>query len=192
MADADEWRTREFAVDLQAHVEEGEGRTVYGRAVPFGEITPVHEFGRTFTEEFQRGAFRHACAGPPKNVKFLFAHNEEDPLGVARKLEERGDGLYADLWVSRGTRGDQILEWVRDGVLDSLSIRFRGLQPRNFGDHVAWREAMLREISLVPWGQYKGAWAAARAEGEPDPTPNLTEARRLLAAWPDLQARLKT
>jgi HK97 family phage prohead protease len=182
VADTDEWRTREFAATLEVvDVEQGDGRTVYGRAVPWNEPTYVSDNGVRFTEEFQRGAFAKACQGPANRVKFFLAH--ADLIGVARRLQERADGLYAELYMSKGERGDQLLEQVRDGSLDSLSVRFRGLQPRQISDHVIWREAMLREISLVPWGQYAGAVVeGVRADSEePDLTPNLTQARRELA-----------
>lgn len=173
----DEWRTREFNGQLE--VKDRDGRTVYGRAVPYGEPTEVMEHGINFTEEFQRGSFARTVAGPVNRVKFFLTHQEL--IGVARHLEERADGLWCQLRMSKGRRGDELLEQVIDGTLDSLSVRFRGIQPRRVeqGQHVVWREAMLREISLCPWGAYAGATVEG-VRSEPDPTPNLAEARRLL------------
>jgi HK97 family phage prohead protease len=182
VADTDEWRTREFAATLEVVDADQDGRIVYGRAVPYGEITEVQEHGRRFQEEFCRGAFAKACQNPPDKVKFCFNH-ENTPIGVAQRLEERADGLYAELRMSKTSRGDDLIQLVRDGALNSLSVRFRGLQPRQITEHVAWREAMLREISLVPWGQYEGSWAAARSDEPVSLTPRLDAVRREVARF---------
>jgi HK97 family phage prohead protease len=173
-----EWRDRKFGGPLEV-ADEDDGRVVFGRAVPYGEVTEVMEGGIRFTEEFEFGTFARTLSGPPGRVKFYLEHDEL--IGVARRLEDRQDGLWAWMRMSNGPRGDELLEKVRDGTLDSLSVRFRGLQPRRIeqGQHVSWREAQLREISLCPWGQYAGAQVAGvRSNG--DSMPNLAEARRLL------------
>jgi uncharacterized protein len=180
------WREREFAGPLR--VADGEGRTICGWAVPWDEPAEVHEHGRVYVERFQRGAFAQVVRSPAARVKLCYLHGRDDDhrrrdvIGVARLLEERDRGLWSELRVSRGPTGDEMLELVRDGAVDGLSVSFYPV--KNLGDeltgNVVRTEVRLREISLVPWGAYPGA-QVAEVRAEAVPTPNLDAIRARLA-----------
>jgi HK97 family phage prohead protease len=181
-----EWRPRGFrAEEMEVRAME---RIVYGYAVPWDEPAEVHEFGRTYIERFQRGAFAQVIrSGPASRVKAFREHRQA--IGIAQRLEERERGLWAELKISRGQRGDEALELARDGALDGLSIFFQPVPGKDIGSElsgdVVRTEVRLREISLVPWGAFAGAMVAGvRSAGGPAPvlaTPRLDAVRELVA-----------
>ncbi|MEO7402398.1 MAG: HK97 family phage prohead protease [Burkholderiales bacterium] len=62
--------------------------------------------------------------------------------------------------VSNTRDGDEALELVRDGALDSFSIGFGKGKERKTGDLVERLDAELREVSLVSFPAYAGAVVA--------------------------------
>lgn len=152
--------TRAHLADLEVR---SDGRTIHGLAVPFDEPTLIVEAGRQYTEVFRRGAFARTIAtrGPAK-VKLLAVHDRQSlPIGRAETLVEDARGLLGTFRVSKTAAGDEVLELVRDGALDSLSIGFR---PIPAGDRwsrdrstVERTEVALAEVSVVAWPAYSGA-----------------------------------
>jgi hypothetical protein len=73
-------------------------------------------------------------------------------------LEERSDGLFGEFRVSATDQGNQALELVRDGVLDSFSVGFAPIQHRGSTTSIVERtEVALREASVVAFPAYVGA-----------------------------------
>jgi HK97 family phage prohead protease len=149
---------RSFHADLEVR---GDGRTVVGLAVPFGTATRIGgDFG--FTETFRRGAFARTIAERGDKVKFLAMHDYEAlPIGRATVLREDTAGLYGEFRVSKTTAGDEVLELVRDGSLDGLSIGFHAIPA---GDRwssdrqsVERTEVKLYEVSAVAFPAYETA-----------------------------------
>ncbi len=139
----------------------GDGRTIYGLAVPFNTKTRVHERGRTYTETIRPGSFTRTLneRGAAK-VKFRVQHdNETLPIGRAVSLVEDPAGLVGEFRVSETTKGDEVLELVRDGVLDGLSIGFRPIRDRWSNDRgsVERVEVALHEVSVVETPAYAAA-----------------------------------
>lgn len=152
--------TREFAADIEVR-SFGDGRTIHGIVVPFDQPAMVSDGGRPYREAFQSGAFRQAIGhmgGNYGKVKLLSQHQSgRNPLGRANLLREDGQGLYGEFQVSKTTAGDEALELVKDGALDSFSVGFIPVQHAKRGD-VTWRtEAGIREASLVTFPSYPGA-----------------------------------
>ena len=133
----------------------GDGRTICGLAVPFDQEAVVVENGRRYTEVFKRGAFaRTINERGPASVKLLVNHDRGNaPAGVAQVLREDAAGLYAELKVSKTRSGDELLELVGDGALDSLSIGFRSIEAgdrwNRQRNRVERTEVALKEISAV-------------------------------------------
>lgn len=150
-----------FAADLSVR-SGGDGRTVMGIACPFDSPTDIWEWGVNYTESFQRGAFARTIAERADKVKFLAVHDRQSfPLGRAELLREDAAGLYGEFRVSKTARGDEALELIRDGALDSFSVGFTPIrstpmEPRN-GDHVVRQEVKLSEVSAVPFPAYEKA-----------------------------------
>jgi HK97 family phage prohead protease len=161
------------------HRATGDGRTIVGIAVPYDVEQRINS---NLTEVFRKGAFADVVRAPFR-VKLLRGHDTKGlPLGRATKLKETDDGLYAEMYVSRTAPGDEVLELVRDGALDHLSIGFMPLKNRKREDGVIERiKAHLAEISLVTFGAY-GELAQVTGVRETEPLlPRLAHAREILA-----------
>ena len=117
--------------DLQVRTDQ---RTITGIAVPYGTETRIMERGRAYTETFVRGAFaRTITERGPGRVKVLVQHDRETlPIGVATLLREDTTGLYGEFRISATRQGDEVLELVRDGAVDSFSVGFRPIRDKWF------------------------------------------------------------
>lgn len=149
--------SRAFAADLEVR-SAGDGRTIHGIVVPFDHVARVSDGGPSYDEAFQRGAFAKTIVERGDRVKLLSQHaSRTNPLGKALTLREDAAGLYGEFYVSRTTAGDEALELVRDGALDSFSVGFAPVKHEKRG-RVTWRtEVALREASLVTFPAYDGA-----------------------------------
>lgn len=158
---------RAFAADLEIRTSDGiDGRTICGIACPYGEESEVADFpgGPRYREQFAHGSFSRTIRERGSRVKALAMHQRQTlPIGRATLLREDTRGLYAELRISRTDLGDQVLELVRDGALDGLSVGFR---PVDGGDvwtknRVTRHEVALREISIVDEPAYASALISA-------------------------------
>jgi len=167
--------TRAFAGDLSIR---SDGRTITGIVVPYDTEARVSDGGAPYVERFQRGAFAKTIAERGDRVKLLVSHDRRSlPIGRAVSLVEQPDGLHIEARVSATRQGDEALELVRDGVVDSLSIGFRPIASRNDRGVTVRTEARLDEVSLVLFGAYEDARITAVRSAD---QPRLTIARRRL------------
>lgn len=144
-----------------AELQSGSGREVYGLAVPYGVTIRLHEAGRDITEVFEFGAFARSIQERGHKVKLLVAHDRRKlAVGKATELREERDGLHTAFEVAKTRDGDELLELVSAGVVDSFSIGFSPVRDRWKGDHVVRLEAALREVSAVNFPAYEGAQIA--------------------------------
>lgn len=145
----------------------GDGRTIVGLAAPFDRPANI---GR-YSEVIKPGAFLRTISERGDRVKLLALHDERTlPLGRATALREETCGLIVEARISKTVAGDEALELVRDGALDSLSIGFQPVRDKwNVDrDHVERLEVRLIEISLVHAGAYDDARVlAVRSEADP-------------------------
>lgn len=142
--------TRSFDVEIRANQ-----RTVYGIAVPFGETIDLGHY----RERFVRGAFERTIRERGSKVKLLAQHNHATfPIGRAVLLEERPQGLWLEARVANTSAGDEALQLVADGAVDSFSVGFQPIESRTARDGVVERtQVALREVSLVGLPAYTGA-----------------------------------
>lgn len=151
---------RAYTVDLAT---EGDGRTIVGRCVPYGEAATVaDEDGRPYREAFARGAFRRA-AQAPQRVLLDFEHDRSlgGVVGHGLSFVERDDGLHGEFRAT-GSAGDRALELVHDGVLTGLSVRALLLsRGRRDGDVIVRTHCHLDRVALVREPAYAGATIAA-------------------------------
>ncbi len=156
-------------VDLEVRAD-GDGRTVFGIAVPFDSPTEIREGGEEFTEVFRMGAFAQTINVGAERVKFLVNHDRIGrlPLGRAISLREDPSGLVGEFRVSQTREGDEVLELIRDGVLDAFSIGFRPQRDKWNADRsfVERTEVHLSEVSTVAFPAYAGAEIAGVRTGE--------------------------
>ena len=134
-----------------------DGRTIIGLAAPFDRPANI---GGQYVETIRAGAFHRTIAERGDRVKLLALHNNLTmPLGRATALREETRGLVIEARISKTTAGDEVLELIRDGALDSLSIGFHPVRDRwNVErDAVERLEVRLIEVSLVTAGAYDDA-----------------------------------
>lgn len=154
--------SRAFVSDIEVR-SDGEGRTVHGIVVPFNKVAKVRDFwGPSYDEAFQKGAFTKTIAERGNRVKLLSQHDSQsNPLGRATLLREDEAGLYGEFRVARTAAGDEALELIREGALDSFSVGFKPIKEETRGDAknpVLWRtEVAMREASLVTFPAYEDA-----------------------------------
>jgi HK97 family phage prohead protease len=167
--------------DLEIRAE-GDGRTVYGLAVPFDRETTVDDGYGPYAEVFRQGAFARTINAGVQRVKLLGNHDRRKfPLGAASMLREDPAGLVGEFRISKTREGDDALELVRDGALDSFSVGFAPVKERKAARGLIERlEVKLREVSLVAFPAYEGA-AVAGVRAQLSQHLSNEELERLLA-----------
>ena len=138
---------------------DGDGRTIFGTIVPYGQVADVDDGRGPYREAFEPGAFARSIADRAAKVRLFINHATHTrlPIGRATHLEEHADGLHGAFSVSATRDGDEALTLVRDGVVDAFSVGFRPIRERSDGGVIRRTEAALREVSLVSMPAYAGA-----------------------------------
>lgn len=180
---------------------EGDGWTVYGRAVPYGVDQEVTDDGVTrYLERFAPRAFERDAERGGRWVNLMVDHRGDEGeryLGRCVEIEDKPDGLYL------GFRLDQHhpkAEEARHGELTKWSVsahvyRTR-MAPGADGRTVAVREACgLSHVAATARPQYAGAGVlVSRTEHEVivEETPLLNAARARLEESRAWLERVKT
>lgn len=149
---SNETHYRSYRPDLGVR-SNGDGRTVYGIAVPYSAPTRIDD---GLVEEFMRGAFNHQVANPSR-VKYAREHMllGGELIGALTMMRDDAAGLYVEMRASRTPKGDETLELIRDGALSDLSIMFRDRQSKRVAGGVTQRlKADLIEVASVLEGAY--------------------------------------
>jgi len=99
------------------------------------------------------GAFKTSLQGrKASDIRMLFQHDPDQPIGVWNTIREDRKGLYVEGQITLGVkRSEEVLELMRVGAIDGLSIGFKTKRARvNPTTKVRWiMEADLWEISIV-------------------------------------------
>lgn len=141
-----------------AELAAGTGRTVHGIAVPYGQVAEVSDGGPSYRERFEYGAFRRSIAERGHKVRLFGNHQTRQfPVGRAVELREERDGLHAAFEIVATRDGDDALELVRSGTVDSFSVGFTDVRHQTVAGVVVRTEASLREVSLTAMPAYSGA-----------------------------------
>lgn len=79
-----------------------------------------------------RGAFSASLKNrKASDVRMLFQHDPDEPIGCWKKIVEDAKGLYVEGKITRGVRrSEEVLELMREGALDGLSIGFKTKRAR--------------------------------------------------------------
>ena len=170
--------TRSFYMPLEVRAG-GDGRTVGGLVVPYNTPTEIREMAGSYIETFRPGAFAKSISERGSKVKLLAEHSRGSlPIGKAVNFRETGAGLHGEFYVSRTQAGDEALELVRDGALDSFSVGFEPLKDTWSADRASVErvEARLWETSLVGIPAYEDALiTSVRSDEEPELEPEVEE-----------------
>ena len=181
--------------DLELRAEpDGDGRTLYGRILPYGEVIEING-GK---ETFEPGVFSDT---DPESVLLLWQHDPAQPIGRATELEDvrEGDapGYYGTFRVADTTTARDALSLLKDGIIRGLSVGIVPGQTSNRKGVRVHRQARLVETSVVTFAAYNGAEALAVRKEEPmeDTAPDVLEPLELVADPVDLsgiETRLDT
>lgn len=154
---------RTFQAEL---IEEQDGRTLFGRCVPYDTVARVMDPGRpAYEEAFAFGAFRRAVKAPQR-VLLRFEHRDGllDVAGYGTEMEERQDGLYGSFRALDSAAGEQALALHRAGVLGYFSVGFHPIgNGRRSAGVVVRTHCHLDEVSLCRDPAYPGVEAAVRS-----------------------------
>lgn len=161
------------------------GRTIFGIAIPYGEVAEVRDaYGPSYRERFVKGAFHRSIQERGRKIRLLAMHDGRSfPIGMPESLIETDEGLKVAFRISDTTSGNDALALVRDGAVSGFSVGFVPIRSRQAVDGVVERlEASLREVSLVAEPAYEGAQVAG-IRSAPTPTRIVTadHARRVMA-----------
>lgn len=97
-----------------------------------------------------QGAFKKTIQERGNQIKVLFNHNQA--IGKPLTMREDAKGLYVEAKISKTALGDEVLELMRDGVIDQMSIGFSIPNGKSSMDHEGIRhihEVKLYEFSPV-------------------------------------------
>ena len=102
-----------------------------------------------------KGAFTSSLRKKsPKQIKMLFMHKTDEPIGVFEKMEEDEKGLKVEGRLALGTqRGKEVYELMKMGAIDGLSIGYKvdakGYNYDDDGKKRHLKNVDLMEISAV-------------------------------------------
>ena len=129
------------------------------------------------------GAFKASLQSrKPGDVRMLFQHDPDQPIGVWKTIQEDRKGLYVEGQITTGVkRSEEVLELMRDGAIDGLSIGFKTKRARvNSTTKVRTiLEADLWEISVVTFPLLE----AARIEDVKSASGNALPSVREFERW---------
>jgi HK97 family phage prohead protease len=146
------------------------GRTVFGLVVPYNEVATVDDGRGPYRESFAPRAFERSVRERGHKVKLHAQHDTRRlPIGKAEGFEERAEGLHGSFYVPATREGDDALELVDSGVVDSFSVSFVPVRQLNRDGVTVRTEAGLREVSLVGMPAYAGAAIAGVRDDAPSP-----------------------
>jgi HK97 family phage prohead protease len=147
-----------------------------GYASLFGRV----DLGRDVDE---RGAFSRSLAERgAAGVRMLFQHDPNQPIGAWTEIREDGRGLFVRGRLTPGVaKSREVLELMRGGALDGLSIGFRTVRARSEPSGVRRiLEADLWEISVVTFPMLPGARVESIKGGGARSLPTTREFERWL------------
>lgn len=161
--------------------DDGDGRTLEARIVPYGETATICDPPDFVVEQemFVPGCVEKQIRAAHRVKMWVSTMHEQGLRGIvghSESLEERDDGLYSTLTLHDNEDGMKARQLVRDGLLRSLSVEFIALKSLRRNGVVERVRAHIDRVSLVPVGAYASAEVLAlRAEaiaafeaGEPD------------------------
>lgn len=150
------YRAFDGAVEIRSG---GDGRTVFGAAVPFDLPTPIDE---NLIEEWDRGAFRHQMNAMYR-VPLFDLHDVHGGVRVGKLTSARADPkhLFVEGHINDSPEGDDYLDNVREGKRPHFSIAFARPQNRMRGNVTRRMKADLMHVAGVPEGAFGGAAALA-------------------------------
>ncbi|RZU61444.1 hypothetical protein [Zhihengliuella halotolerans] len=149
---------------LEANLEE---RRITGRIIPFG----VPGYPSVGPQGIIAEAGSITLPEDASSVFLNLNHTANDVVGKATNLEEREDGIYASFRVSKTTKGNDLLEEVKDGLRADLSVELSEVTTKG----TAIVASVLSGVASVVKGAFKGATVTEVAAEATDTNTNEKE-----------------
>jgi HK97 family phage prohead protease len=168
-----EIETREVELRLGTTEE----RTITGIAVPYGEDANI---GGAYIERFAPGAIRSV-----EDVKIFYGHQHDDlPIGKVIEGRDTEHGFEITAKIANTALGNDVLELMRDGVINKFSVGFEPIEQTRDGNIVTRTHVALREVSAVNWPAYSSAAITqvreeTEATAEPEPIAQNHESENM-------------
>jgi HK97 family phage prohead protease/HK97 family phage major capsid protein len=180
-------------VTVDAAAPDGEPkRTVTGLAVPW-DTTAVLSGGESV--RFLRGSISENGPAP----KLLEYHDDTRVIGLVTALADTDAGLMFEAKIAATRAGDDALELLKMGALDSVSV---GAVPVKFTSEpdgtMVVSEARMLELSLVTVPAYAQAQVYSVAASQPDEeteeaqTTNIPEEEKTEMTTPEIEEAVPT
>lgn len=167
----------------------GDGWTLRGRIVPFGQRQAVRDDGtETYLERFDQAAFDRDVAKGGRWVMLRVGHHGADHekfLGRCLGLDAQADGLYGTFRITE--RDHPLADAARSGELTGWSVGAKVFKSARVTDRdgqvvVERRLCAINHVAATPSPQYAGAGVLMVRDHEMLDEV-ATPARDELAAW---------
>ena len=177
---------RQFPVTFSIQ-DGGDGRTVYGRIVPYGEVISFidqYDGDRIKKERFVPGAFaKQSRAWNRVSLSFRHDNGFDNTIGYGRELQEMDDGAYATfrLYEADANKAREMMANSHGGL--SLEFESRKLDRMDDNGVIIRDNVHVRRVGITDDPAYLGAEILAVRERDLiAPTPHLDQIRADLAA----------
>lgn len=142
----EEKQSIEIKSDIKAYDDEDEDKD-YGTFEGYGSVFGNKDLGNDVIE---RGAFiKSLKKRKPQNVKLLYQHKSDMPIGVFDSIKEDGHGLVVKGRLALKTQaGAEAYELLKMGALDGLSIGFR-VNPKMVEYDKRANKRIIKEVDLM-------------------------------------------
>lgn len=117
--------------DDEKNIVEGYASTFGGAPDAYDDVVAKGAFAKTIRERGDR-------------IKFLFGHSWDSILGKVTDIYEDDHGLYFKAKISETEKGKEVMQLIKDGVIDRLSIGYGTVK----SDYDAVGIRTLREVKL--------------------------------------------
>ena len=161
--------------NVQIEAAEGGERRITGLAVPYGSDATVLGGARVRVLE-------GALPTDGKAPRLLAEHDPTRVIGLVTERTSTPDGMTFSAKIARTTEGDDILELLQMGALDSVSIGITPTDSDYESGTLVVRSAEWEELSVVYSPAFKAARISevaasedAETEENPNPEPNSEE-----------------
>jgi HK97 family phage prohead protease len=162
--------------EVELRIGDAQERTITGIAVPYGEDANI---GGAYIERFAPGAIRNV-----DDVKIFYGHQHDDlPIGKVIDGRDTEHGFEITAKIANTALGNDVLELMREGVINKFSVGFEPIEQTRDGNIVTRTLVALREVSAVNWPAYSNATITqvreeTEAPAEVEPIAENTESEQ--------------
>jgi len=144
---------------------DADAREMVGMIAPYDEVTYLTPDPNG--ERILRGAFAKSIRQRGGKIPLLRNHDQSRKIGTSMRFVDSDDGLVGEFKIVPGDHGDAMLDDLRNGCLDMLSVGFQAIRAGRGADGVREvKEGRLVEVSVVALPAYAGAAVLAVRNGQ--------------------------